>query len=133
MVTQLYTRWACIGFLTIALAFSSAVYANMINQSDASTAQTASALLHTDDLRLTNELAELAVAMGEYEKALATIQPLYFNYPDEPKIAFEMGVLHYLLGAYNESTDFFMRAKNHSDKQDTITAKAVAYITLMQN
>ena len=83
------------------------------------------------DIERTLAYAELAVKMGDYEAAIPPLERLLLTNPNATKISFELGVLYYLLGAYDVSRDYFADVKKQAETQEELAQMADAYLKRM--
>ncbi len=121
-----------LGALTLALVHASSASAFTYSEKKSSfDAMYVEMLNNPADLDLTIKYAELAVELGDYEAAISPLERVLLSHPDDAKLQLELGVLYYLLGAFDMSKIYLQDAQADAAGNAEIAAQAADYLSRM--
>lgn len=73
--------------------------------------------------------AALSAKLGDIEGAIATYERMLIQAPDTPRLQLELGALHYRIGAYDRSKEYFDKVRNRPDVPNPVRARIAVYDT----
>jgi hypothetical protein len=80
------------------------------------------------NLEVSFKFTEQAVARGDYEAAIGTLERMLFFNPNLPGVKFELGVLYFNLDSFELARGYLQDAAKGADVPDDIRAQAGAYL-----
>jgi hypothetical protein len=80
------------------------------------------------NLEVSFKFTEQAVARGDYEAAIGTLERMLFFNPNLPRVKFELGVLYFNLDSFELARGYLQDAAKGADVPDDIRAQIRAYL-----